>query len=212
MTSDPPFDDPHPENARAEILPLLRERWSTRLFDPVHELFDDELTRLFEAARWSPSAGNSQPWAFIVGRRDDATHRAFVDLLSRGNTSWAPYASALVITLHQATDEYGAGMTMSDYAAYDLGQAAAHLSVQASAMGLFTHQFAGFDHERAKQVFEVPDHWQVTTGIAIGKRATREQVAAADASLQAREVVPRSRKELSQLVFAERWGNPYGLR
>jgi nitroreductase len=204
-------DDPHAANPRADIVELLRSRWSTRLFDPVHELFDDELTRIMEAARWAPSAGNSQPWAFIVGRRDDPTHRRFVELLSRGNTSWAPDASALVLTLHQSAVERDSDLTLSDYAMYDLGQAAAHLSIQAQSMGLFVHQFAGFDHERAAQVFEIPNHWTVTTGIAIGRRADPEQVAEAPESLRERERTPRRRNEFAGFVFAERFGNPAGL-
>ncbi|MCW2758436.1 MAG: Nitroreductase [Nocardioidaceae bacterium] len=204
-------DGPHPGNAHAVIDPLLRDRWSTRLFDPVHELFDDELTRLFEAARWAPSAGNSQPWAFVVGRRDDPTHRLLCGLLSRGNTSWAPQASALVVTLHQATDEWGGGTTLSDYAQYDLGQAVAHLSVQAASMGLFTHQFAGFDHDGVATGLRVPEHWRVTTMVAIGQRATPEQVAEAPESLRSREQEPRVRKEFAESVFGAWFGSPYGL-
>lgn len=204
------LDDPHPANPRADIVALLRDRWSTRLFDPVHELFDDEITRILEAARWSPSAGNSQPWAFLVGRRGDPTHRMFVDLLSRGNTSWAPDASALLVTLHQSAVERDSDLVMSDYAMYDLGQAAAHLTIQAQSMGLFVHQFAGFDHERAAEVFEVPNHWTVTTGIAIGRHADADQIAAAPEPLREREQRPRERKELASFVFAERFGNPAG--
>jgi nitroreductase len=204
-------DEPQVVNARADIVSLLRDRWSTRLFDPGHELLDDELTQILEAARWSPSAGNSQPWAFLVGRRGDATHRRFVDLLSRGNTSWAPDASALVLSLHQSGVEGDSDLVMSDYAMYDLGQAAAHLTIQAQSMGLFVHQFAGFDHERAAEVFEVPDHWTVTTGIAIGRHADAARIAGAPEPLLERERRPRERKEFASFVFAERFGNPAGV-
>lgn len=206
----PEPDDPHPANPRAQIAGILRGRWSTRLFDPIHELFDDELTQILEAARWSPSAGNSQPWAFIVGRRDDPTHQRFVELLSRGNISWAPEASALILTLHQSAVERDSDLVLSDYAMYDLGQAAAHLTFQAQSMGLFVHQFAGFDHERAAEVFEVPNHWTVTTGIAIGRHANAEQVAVAPESLLERERTPRQRKEFAGFVFSERFGSPAG--
>ena len=66
----------------AELLPLLRDRRSIRAYDDTHVLLDAELRVLLEAARWSPSAGNSQPWAFLVGRRGDAAHAAFVGLLA----------------------------------------------------------------------------------------------------------------------------------
>src|SRR5256885_9086501 len=48
------------------VHPLLAERWSPRGFDQAHELADDRLTALLEAARWAPSAANSQPWRFPV--------------------------------------------------------------------------------------------------------------------------------------------------
>lgn len=193
------------------LTPLLDQRWSSRVYEPEHELSDRELSTVLEAARWSPSAGNSQPWAFLVGRRGDATHTAFIELLSRGNSFWAPRASALLISLHQvAADDSAEGMELpySDYSAYDLGQAAAHLTVQAQSMGLHVHQFAGFDHHRATEVFGVPDHWRVTTGIAIGRLASVESIEAEQPSLAVRERTPRTRNPLQQFVFEKSFGSP----
>src|ERR1700760_4281285 len=84
-----------------ELLPLLRERRSVRTFDADHELGEPELAVLLEAARWSPSAGNSQPWAFLVGRRGAPAHTEFVPLLAPSVARWAPAASALLFTLNQ---------------------------------------------------------------------------------------------------------------
>ena len=56
------------------FLDLLRERRSPSVFDPRHELSGPDLASLLEAARWSPSCGNAQPWAFVVARRGDAAH------------------------------------------------------------------------------------------------------------------------------------------
>lgn len=191
-----------------ELTGVLHRRWSTRVFDPAHTLSDAELTVLLEAARWTPSAGNSQPWAFLVGRRGDATHRAFVELLSRGNSFWAPRASALVLTLHQVASEPGSEFPYSDYAAYDLGQAAAHLSVQAMAADLHVHQFAGFDHDRAAEVFAVPAHWRVTTGIAVGRPAPVSSIEEQEPSLAVRERILRSRRPLTDSVFQGTFGTP----
>lgn len=51
--------------------PLLAARWSPTTFAASAPVSVDEVESLLEAARWAPSAGNSQPWAFIVGRRAD---------------------------------------------------------------------------------------------------------------------------------------------
>src|SRR4051794_6397152 len=115
-----------------DLLPLLRERRSTRSYDAEHVLADADLVSLLEAARWAPSAGNSQPWAFLGSRRGDEAHGGFVPVLSRANASWVPRASALIFTLHRtATGPEADALTYSDYAAYDLGQAVAQLTVQA---------------------------------------------------------------------------------
>jgi nitroreductase len=131
----------------SELLPLLRDRRSVRAFDPTHALGADELATLLEAARWAPSAGNSPPWAFLVGLRGDEAHSLFVSLLAPSVARWAPAASALVFTLHRtASGPESDAPSYSDYALYDLGQAVAHLTVQAGYLGLATHQFAAFDH------------------------------------------------------------------
>lgn len=204
--------EPADVGVETELLhPLLAGRWSSRVYDPEHSLDPADLRVLLEAARWSPSAGNSQPWAFIVGLRGDRTHRRFVSMLSRGNSFWAPRASALLLTLHRTgidASPDGVAMPYSDYAAYDLGQAAAHLTVQAAAMGLAVHQFAGFDHERARIEFGVPDHWRVTTGIAVGTLAPVESIAEQEPSLVTREQLLRRRNPQSDFVFASEFGKP----
>ncbi|MET3961853.1 nitroreductase [Marmoricola sp. OAE513] len=181
-----------------ELHPLLRDRRSTRQYDPTHELDDGVLVQLLEAARWSPSAGNSQPWAFLVARRGDEAHDKLVGTLSRGNTSWVPTASAVLISLFRAGADEDPTFAYSDYAAYDLGQAVAHLTVQAQASGLSVHQFAGFDHARVAELFAVPPAWQVTTGIAIGLHQPREE-----------ESRPRVRREIGEFAFSGTFGTPF---
>jgi nitroreductase len=189
----------------ARLAAAIRDRWSPRAFDETHQLSDDDLGLLLEAARWAPSAGNSQPWAFIVGLRGDETFDAFHALHSRGNTAWTARASALIVTLHQATIEPGSDIAFSDYAAYDLGQATAQLALQAQSMGLHTHQFAGFDHDGVAERFAVPAHWKVTTGMTVGKLASPNTL---EPALAVRERRPRARKNLAEFVFAGAFGDP----
>lgn len=188
---------------------VLRSRRSLRVFDPGHEISDAELARLLRAAQWAPSAGNSQPWGFVVGRRGDRTHDRFVARLSRGNRGWVPLASAVLITAHQvASGPEADAPAFSDYAMYDLGQAVALLSVEAGLLGLTVHQFAGFDHEGLAAEFGVPPHWRVTTAVAIGVPG---DPSTADPSLVERDRRPRSRKPMADFVFADSWGVSAGL-
>ena len=193
-----------------DLLPLLCERRSTRSYDPEHVLADADLVSLLEAARWAPSAGNSQPWAFLVSRRGDEAHHRFVPVLSRGNASWVPRASALLFTLHRvATGPEADALTYSDYAAYDLGQAVAQLTVQALSLGLAVHQFAGFDHAGLAELAGVPPHWRVTTGVAIGRELAAD--VAGDELLRERDRRPRTRRPLSELAHGATFGEPAEL-
>ncbi len=180
-----------PDVLTPAIHPLLQDRWSPRAFDETHVLEPADLLTLVEAARWSSSAGNSQPWSFIVGLRGDATFEAFHATHSRGNSSWTHRASALIVALRQTASGPDHEIPFDGYTQYDLGQAAAHLSIQAQALGLHAHQFAGFDHDATKEAFAVPDHWAVTTGIAVGRLADPSVL---DERTQEKELAPRSRR------------------
>jgi len=176
----------------------LRERWSISVFDAEHRLSRDQIDTLLHAAQWAPSAGNGQPWAFIVAERGNAAHRALVAHLSRGNSGWVPRASVVFLALTQiAPDPEGNGPKWATYSYYDLGQAAAHLTVQAVSLGLWVHQFAGFDHEAVAADLGVPPHFQLMTGIAVGVRGNPAEVSPDDV---AREERDRIRKPLDQFT------------
>jgi hypothetical protein len=159
----------------AQLHPLLASRWSPARFDGQAEVGEDEVESILDAARWAPSAGNSQPWAFIVGRRGDATHARLVDQLTGSSRAWAPAAGLLVANLsHRFVED--TDWEYSEFSLYDLGQAVAHMTVQAQSLSLFTRQFRAFDRERLAAEFTVPPHWEVTTMSAIGRAAVGSPV------------------------------------
>ena len=157
------------ENAPSPSLhPLLASRWSPTAFDAAHELTPAEIELLIEAARWAPSAGNSQPWAFLVGRRGDAAHGRLLGHLTASSARWAATASLLVANLsHRYVED--TDWEFSEFSLYDLGQAVAHMTLQARALGLFVRQFRAFDRAGLAAEFDVPDHWEVTTMAAVGR-------------------------------------------
>ncbi len=186
----------------------MRSRWSTRVFDDRHELGDDELELLLRAAQWAPSWGNLQPWAMVVARRGGIAHQALVPRLSRGNSTWVPRASVVLITAARVAPDPGddvddGGFKGESTACYDLGQAAAHLTLQAVAMGLQAHQFAGFDKEAVAQDLGVPPWFRVITGIAVGVSGDPAEVSERD---REREQRPRVRRSLTERVYVDRWG------
>src|SRR3954454_21486810 len=166
---------------RSESLhPLLSSRWSPLRFDDAHVLAPDDVSLLLEAARWAPSAGNSQPWAFVVGRRGDAVHQRLVSHLAPSSRRWAPTASLLVANLSHRLVE-STDWEFSEFAHYDLGQAVAQLTLQAQAMVLAVRQFRAFDREGLAADFSVPSHWEVTSMSAVGRTAAEDAPAPSDA-------------------------------
>ncbi|QMU69454.1 nitroreductase family protein [Streptacidiphilus sp. P02-A3a] len=186
--------------------PLLAERWSPRSFDPEHQVDEQQLAAILEAARWAPSAGNRQPWGFLVGRRGDATHKAIFESLREANQTWAGKASLLVAAV---ADERGPDGGRNGYAAYDTGLAVAQLTLQAHALGLHAHQMAGFDHERLLAALDAPAEGLLPlTVTAIGSLAHADLL---PEQLRLRETAARERRPLTGNAYAGSWGRPLDL-
>jgi len=196
-----------PEGEQALLAEPMRSRWSPSFFDDAHVLTTDQLRRLLVAAQWAPSCGNAQPAGFIVAERGSASHQVLTRHLSRGNSGWVPRASAVFVVAAQvAPDEQGEGGYKPFHAEYDAGQAAAHLTLQAQAMGLAAHQFAGFDKEAVARELGVPDHFKVMAAIAVGVPGDPDDVPEQDRD---REHRPRRRRPLASVAHGPRWGVPW---
>jgi nitroreductase len=154
----------------ADLGEVLLARWSPTSWDPDHKLAPEAVDHLVEAARWSPSAGNSQPWSFVTARRGEAIHQRLVPLLAPSTRRWAPAASLLVVNLCHRFVE-GTDWDYSEFAEYDLGQSVAHMTIQAQGMGLYARQFRGFDRDAVEQELGLPAHWVAMTMTAFGRPA-----------------------------------------
>ena len=177
------------------VHPLLAERWSPRGFEQGHEIGDDSLAALLEAARWAPSAQNSQPWRFLVTRRGDDAHGQLFAALAPGNQAWAGAASALILV---AARTVGDGGRPEPWALYDTGQAVAALVTQAQADGLAVHQMGGFDTAAVRAGFGLGDDLTPVVIVAIGRLDHAPDLPEA---LAARETAPRTRRPLSDLLL-----------
>ena len=184
----------HPADTDAPILDVLAERWSTRIFDPATPFDEDALASALEAARWAPSANNTQPWRFVVARRGSAAHAQIVDALMGFNQSWAADAAALVVFASAAALD---GKPLP-WAAYDTGQAAAHFTVQAHASGLHTHQMGGFDRDAIAAAFGFGDDLVAVTVMAVGALG---DIDAAPEALRERELAPRARRPIAESLI-----------
>ena len=181
---------------------LIRERWSPRAFadKPVPK---DVLRSIFEAARWAPSSFNEQPWAYIVATKDDKeSFEKVLSVLVDFNVQWAKSAPVLALAVAKLT--FANNNAPNRNAQYDTGAATALLSVEATAHGLAVHQMAGFDAEKARQVFGIPKGWEPIAALAIGYPG---DPASLPPALKDRELAPRTRKPIAEFVMAGQWGH-----
>ena len=176
-----------------EIHDLIAERRSPRSLDATATIENHDLLALLEAARWAPSANNLQPWRLIAGKRDDSNFTALLDCLVPFNQSWSKRAAAFVAIAGVPTQEDGKAIPTF---MYDCGLAASQLTIEAHHRGYVIHQMGGFDHEKAAALFDgaVP-----IVIMAVGKQAPADQL---EGAAYDREVAPRSRKDLSEIVIA----------
>src|SRR5579872_4958061 len=84
---------------QVEIHELLKNRWSPHGFSQ-RPIDDEKLLSLFEAARWSPSGGNRQPWSYVVITRENADlHQKLVETMTGRNPLWAKDVPVLVVAV-----------------------------------------------------------------------------------------------------------------
>lgn len=178
------------------IQSIFTERWSPYAFDPEKSISSEDLTCMFEAARWTMSAKNSQPWRYIVGVKGagDGVWEKLLEGFMPGNQPWAQYAPVLAVTLVSSCFDDG---MPNKCAQYDLGAASANLTSEATARGIQIHQCGGIDPEKIKATFELDGSFEPLTGIVMGYAGSAERI---DAMYADRETKPRVRLSLDELI------------
>ncbi|MCX6404473.1 MAG: nitroreductase family protein, partial [Actinobacteria bacterium] len=159
-----------------------------------HEISDQDLLSILEAARWAPSAMNAQPWRFSVAKRGTELHSELSEALSGFNKNWAPSASLLVVVAIKKNDDG----TSSKSNFFDAGLSVSLMTLQAQALGLHSHQMGGIDAEQMEKVLGTSEDFEVAIAVAIGKRDEPEKL---DGPALERELAPRTRLELSEVVL-----------
>jgi nitroreductase len=191
-----------PAETQYPIHDLLMRRWSPRAFDerPVEP---DTLRSLFEAARWAPSSNNEQPWRFLVATKENKADwdRLFTCLVE-GNQKWAHQAPVLMLSVATLTFDDGSA---NRHSFHDTGMAVENLIIQATAMGLFVHQMAGFRIDQARKECQIPDGYEPVAMIAVGYPG---DPATLPDYLRERELRPRERNPIEEFVFTGTWGKP----
>lgn len=192
-----------PAPADHDVHDLIRQRWSPRAFDPARSVRREDLLSILEAARWSASCFNDQPWHYLICDKSSNpdSWQKLLDCLAESNQVWARNAPVLMLTV--AMSNFGHNGKPNRWAMYDSGAATANLALQAVALGLSVHQMGGFDADKARAAFGLPEDCTPMSVAAIGYAAAADSL---DEALKAKEVAPRSRKPLAELCSWGTWG------
>ena len=188
------------------ILQVLAERWSPYGFED-RSVSEADLRSLFEAARWAASSYNEQPWNYLVATRENP--QEFGRLLSclvEANQAWAKAAPVLVLGIVHL--QFAKNNQDNRAAVHDLGLAAGNLVAEATARGLSVHQMIGILPDKAREIYQIPEHFEAWTAMAIGYKADPAKL---PDTLKERDLAPRQRKPLSEFVFTGHWGKPSPL-
>jgi nitroreductase len=201
MSENTSLDEIKMGTTDASVETLLLRRWSPRSFGP-DPVTDADLASIFTAAAWAASSYNEQPWRFVVGRKGDETWQKIFDALKPFNQSWAGEAPVLYATF--AKKSFTMTGDPNGVAVHDVGAASANASLQATALGFHTHGLAGFDPEKLRASFAVPEDFEPVACWTLGRSGDPSTLAD---NYRAMEVAPRQRKPLSEFLFAA-WGVP----
>lgn len=184
--------------AEQSVDQLLTERRSPYSFDPQRPVAADDLRALFEAARWTMSSYNEQPWRYIVANRtnDEALWERLFGVLVEGNQGWAKFAPVLALGLYVPT--FSRNGKPNRAAEHDLGAASAMLTVAATARGLSVHQMIGIEPDKAIAEFGLDGKAEPLTALAIGYAGTNPELPDA---FREREAAPRSRRSVDELLL-----------
>lgn len=185
---------------------LIQRRWSPRSF-AGKTVESKRIIQILEAARWSPSWRNDQPWRFIVATKDNPEeYRRMFDCLKPGNQRWAGQAPVLMIAV--AKRGYDHGPQINPVTLYDTGQAVAQLTIEALSHGLYVHQMGGVHLEKIRKTYGIPAAYQPVVALALGYLGQPTEL---PSDLAAKEESARTRLPLGEIAFRGAWGLPFSV-
>ena len=191
---------------RTPIHELLARRWSGRAIDPTRRVSREQITALCEAARWAASCYNDQPWRFLVFDRftDAAAWQQAFDCLGEWNQKWVKQSPVLLIACANNNFDYNG--KPNRWGSHDTGAAGQNLYLQATAFGLFAHPMGGFDMDKVRATFKIPEQFTPMTMVAVGHPAPAETL---DVEYRDAELADRTRQALGERFFDGQWGRPF---
>lgn len=149
-----------------DVLEAIKGRRSVRTFK--RETVSPEiLEKLIDAARWAPSAGNIQPWEFIIVRKPKIKRRLVEAALGQTFIEEAPVV--IVVCANEVRSSQGyrvRGKTL--YCIQDTAAAIQNINLTAYSLGLGTCWVGAFKEEEAREILKIPRGMRPVAIMAVG--------------------------------------------
>ena len=197
-----------PASTQTPIHELIAARWSGRAYDPSKTVDDEQLLAILEAARWAPSCFGDEPWRYLIWKKkaDKKNWQRAYDCLAPGNQEWV--IDAPILMLACADSVFQKNGKPNRWGQHDTGAASENICLQATALGLMAHQMGGFDSDKIRTEFNIPERYTPMAMITIGHQLDLQQLTGAS---KERELEPRERSPLQQRFFEGAWGQGFNV-
>ena len=180
---------------------LIARRWSARAFS-TKTVEKSKLLSILEAARWAPSSRNEQPWRYIVFTDENLEKLNIARSVLLEINNYAKRAPILICALTKKY--YSDNGIYNKLHFHDLGAANENMFLESFNQGLIMHEMGGFDRDKARRVFNVPDEYEIGIMVAIGYQDSHDIL---PERYKEKAFSPRERKSLSEIAFLEELGN-----
>lgn len=156
-----------------EFMSIVRGRRSVRKYEP-REVPGEALAAVLESVRWAPSWANTQCWEIVVVKDPAVKEQLQATLPPKGNPALGAMVQAPVVLVlcgklkssgyykDQVTTKFG------DWFMFDLGIACQNICLTAHALGLGTVVVGLFDHDKARNVVNVPAGYELVAMVPLG--------------------------------------------
>ena len=154
-----------------DVLEAIKERRSTRAYT-AKEVSEEDVERLIEAARWAPSAGNIQPWAFVVVKEVETKLKLSYAALNQTYIQEAPVVIVVCADLIRSSSGYGSrGVHL--YSLQDTAAATENILLAAQELGLATCWVGAFREDEVAKAVKAPRNLRPVAMVAVGYPAER---------------------------------------
>jgi nitroreductase len=184
-----------------ETLETIGKRASLKSRLSAREVEQEKITKILDAARFAPSARNTQPWRFIVVRGKENVENVVTKAFFGFNQVVKEAPVLIIASANPSDDDIHEGR---EYYLFDVGLAVENMLLAATDLGLVTHPMTAVNEDELRRVLHIPDEvrFVVATPLAYPTGGSYDEAAR-------ERLGQRTRKSLKEVAYSNVWGKPF---